>query len=224
MLGQLLIDKTLERVGDDPDLLPSTQYYKPQEALAVLNQAQRLFSLLTLCLETTADMQLTGAAFYRALTFFPDWIAPLRFRIPSGAKLKPSRLADLASLDNQWTSRAGTPIRYSSSGFDLLGFYKQDSSIVRVTYARGPVLLDATTSPEIPEEYHPCLIDGAIPLLRVKEGAQEWQKTLPSWESFLKEANRCAAGVRARNVEQGFDRIPVEIRKFDRSAVIKKVK
>lgn len=223
MTGEELTDRTLQRVGDDPALLPSQQYYRPQDVLSALNTAQRLFSMLTLCLETTATMQLTGGAFYRALTFFPDWICPLRFRIPGGAKIKPSRLADLAALDNQWSNRAGVPIRYSCSGFDLLGFYKQDSSIVRVTYARSPVLLVAAGSAEIPEEYHPALIEAAIPLLRMKEGQQEWQKTLTSWDRFTSEVGRCADTVRARNMEQGFDRIPPEIRKFDRSAVLKKV-
>ncbi len=222
MTGQELADKATERVGDDPALLPSQQYYKTHEALTCLNQAQRLFVLLTLCLETTTNMQLSGSAFYRALTFFPDWIAPLRIRIPGGAKLKPSRLADLAALDSSWTSRAGTPSRYSHSGFDLLGIYKQDSSIVSVTYARSPVDFTFATSPEIPEEFHPCLIDGAVPIMRLKEGQQEWQKTLPQWELFIAEVQRCATWVRARNLEQGLDRLPVEVRRFDMSSVVKK--
>jgi len=222
MTGLELSERVIERAGDDPALLPSQQYYKPQEALACINQAQRLFVLISLCLETTANMQLTGDPFYRALTFFPDWIVPLRFRLPGGAKLKPSRLRDLAALDTQWTNRAGTPIRYTHSGFDLLGFYKQDSSIVTVTYARSPAELIFTAEPEIPEEYQPALIEGAIPIMRAKEGQQEWQKTLPMWGRFMESARQCAEAVRARNLEQGLDRIPVEIRRFDMSAVLKK--
>jgi hypothetical protein len=222
MTGQELADKILERAGDDPALLPSQQYYKPQEALAAVNFTQRLFVLLTLCLETTANMQLTGDPFYRALTFFPDWIAPLRFRLPGGVKLHPSRLNDLAALDTRWTNRAGVPSRYTHVGFDLLGFYKQDESIVRVTYARSPADVTFATEPDIPSEYHPCLIDASIPYMRAKEGMQEWQKTVPLWGTFIAEARRCAAAVRARNIEQGLDRLPTEVKLFDQSLFIKK--
>lgn len=220
--------RTIERVGDDPDVDPSLMHYGPSEVLAGLNQCQRLFCLFTLCLETTANFGLTGVPRYHMLNQFADWIAPLRLRNALGAKIRPNRLADLAALDRQWAGHAGTPTRYARTGFDLLSFYQQNSSTISITYARSAVELlssypaDNAQAPEIPARYHQALIDGAIPILRVKEGMQEWQKVLPQWNRFIEAIQELATVVRARNIEQGYDSIPIEIKRYDRSRMLQK--
>lgn len=214
--------RVLARVGEDPTAAAQNQFYTATEALAALNQAQRLFVLLTLCLERTVGITLSpGVAFYSMLEWFPDWLLPLRLR--SSQKLRPARLSDLASLDATWSVSAGAPVKYALLGFDLLASYQQPTAGVglTVTYARCPVaLVNASDVPEIPPEYHACLIDGAIPLMRAKEGGQEWQKTLTLWDRFLDGAQKLAEYVRARNKEQGYDYIPFELSKFDRSRLI----
>lgn len=220
--------RIIDRVGDNPDVDPSLMHYGPTEVLAALNQCQRLFCLVTLCLETTADFGLTGLPRYQMLNQFADWIAPLRLRNALGNKIRPCRLADLAALDRSWAAHAGTPTRYARTGFDLLSFYQQNTSTIPMTYARSAVELLSTypadngQAPEIPARYHPALIDGAIPILRVKEGMQEWQKVLPQWDRFIEAIQELAGVVRARNIEQGFDSIPVEIKRYDRSRMLQK--
>lgn len=214
--------RVLARVGEDSGAAAGNQYYTAAEALAALNIAQRLFVLLTLCLETSATMELTpGVAFYSLLSRFNDWLLPLRFR--GSKKLRPARLSDLAALDSAWSQAPGEPVKYALLGFDLLALYQQPvaTEVLNVTYARCPVpLMNAWDVPEIPVEYHPCLIDGATPLMRTKEGGQEWQKTLTHWDRFLNEADRLAKYVRARNREQGYDYLPFELAKFDRSRML----
>ena len=220
--------RTIERVGDDPDGDTALMHYTPTEVLAALNQIQRLFCLVTLCLETTANFGLTSLPRYHMLNQFADWIAPLRLRNALGAKIRPTRLADLAALDRQWAAHAGTPLRYARTGFDLLSFYQQNTSTISITYARSAVELvstypaDNAQAPEIPARYHPALIDGAIPILRVKEGMQEWQKTLPQWDRYVEATQELAGVVRARNVEQGYDSLPIEIKRYDRSRMLQK--
>lgn len=220
--------RTIDRVGDDPDVNPSLMHYTPTEVLAALNQVQRLFCLFTLCLETTANFGLTGLPRYHMLGQFADWIAPLNLRNALGNKIRPCRLADLAALDRSWASHAGVPVRYTRTGFDLLGFYQQNTSTISMTYARSAVELlssypaDNLQAPEIPERYHQALIDGAIPILRVKEGMQEWQKVLPQWDRFLAAVGELAGAVRSRNKEQGLDSLPFEIKRYDRSGMLQK--
>ncbi len=192
MVAADLQNRVLERLGDDPAV---DQYYTPAEVLTALNQCQRMFVLFTLCLETTATLSLGGGlAFYYMLSKFADWLLPLRIRNALGAKVRPVRLSDLAALDASWSVQSGTPVKYALLGFDLLALYKQDSSTITITYAR----------------------------LRVKEGAQEWQKTLFQWDRFLDGIDECADKVRARNKEQAYDYMPVELKRADLSRVLKK--
>jgi hypothetical protein len=222
-----LITTTMRRLGDDPTLPGNQRHYTYDEIRVALNSVLRLFVLLTLCLETTASLALDsvdGLPFYRLLNTFADWLLPLRIRIVGGAKLKSATLAELAALDSKWTASAGTPIRYSLTGFDLLGVYQQPTiaTSLSITYARCPALLQLDTDvPEIPDRYHNNLIDGAIPLLRAKEGASEWQKVLPLWNRYLDAATELSEKVRARNREQGYDHEPFELKLFDRSTLLK---
>ncbi len=225
-----MTDRALERLGDAVG--GQSSYYDPTEVGRALNCLQNLFAFLTLCFETTATFSLltNGTASYNMLATYPDWILPLRIRLHGGAKLKTSRLNDLAALDQSWRAAAGTPQRYSSNGFDFLSFYKQPttSTSVDITYAQTPAqlpspVLSPSTTPSIPVEYHQALIDGAIPLLRAKEGGDEWQKTLPGWDRYMAAVNKMATYVRNRNIEQGYDRMPPELVRFDMSGLTNQV-
>lgn len=218
-----LINDTLIDLGDDPT--QPTMYYGAGEVLAALNAIQRLFVLLTLCLETTATFALAtdGTSSYQLMSTFADWLVPLRIRLAGGAKLMPSTLADLAALDDSWRLTRGVPSRYAINGFGLLSTYAQPTAAtsLSMTYARCPLAMTTGQDPEIPAQYHPNLKDGAIPYLRCKEGAQEWQKTLPSWDRFISSAKQFAGQIRARNRELGYDTLPAEIERYDLSRLMK---
>lgn len=228
MLAGDLQTRVLERLGEDPN---NPVYYTAADALAWLNAAQRLFVLLTLCLETTNTVNLTvNTAFYSMLPVFPDWLLPLRVRdAVTGARLNPARLSDMAALDGSWSASPGPPQRYALLGFDLLAVWQQISvgvaGSLQITYARSPdSLLGAGSVPQIPAEFHPALADGAIPLLRAREGGQDWQKVLPLWDRFIDAATKLADYVRSRNREQGYDYYPVELRRIDRSKMLQGAK
>lgn len=220
--------RVLDRVGEIAGAALGNQFFTATEATAALNAAQRLFVLLTLCLESSGTLDLsTATPFYSLLTQFPGWLVPLRIRLSSGVKLRPARITDFAALDNAWSTTLGSPTRYALLGFDFLAAYPVPSSdlTAAVTFASCPAALAlATDTPAIPAEYHPALIDGAIPLMRVKEGGQELQKTMTYWNRFLDDAQRLGDYVRARNQEQGYDHRPFELRRFDRSKLLMQAK
>lgn len=218
----------LERVGDDASADANAQHYTLPEAKMWLNATQRLFVLRTLCLETSVTLTIAGGAptCRRMMLTYSDWLVPLRIRIDGVGRLKPSRLADLAALDNSWTNHPtdDNPTRYNHSGFDLLSLYGQPTSSVQldIMYARGPVTMSADADvPEIPERFHPGLVDGALPLARVKEGAAEWSKTLKLWERFIDGVDEMAGIVRARSRELAYDATPPELKRFDMSRMMK---
>ncbi len=223
MLASEMTNRVLRRIGDDPALSPSLMHYTPSEVLEALNQCQRIFSFFSLCLEGSTTLAISSTvARYHILETVADWIAPLRVRIQGGAKLTPARLSELAALNQDWPATQGTPTRYALSGFDLLGVYKQANTTLDLTYARGPVALISTGTPEIPLRYHPALMEGAVPMLRIKEGMQEWQKTLSYWDRFLDAVQDCSEKVKARNRELGYDTLPIEIKRYDMSHLVKK--
>ncbi len=220
MTNAEILDRCTVRLGDSL----GGGHYTRGEILVAVNQVYRLMCFLTLCLETTEPFTLTtGDAFHKMLDTFGDWILPLRIRLSSGQKLFANRLVDLAALDSSWSATGGTPERYALLGFDLLCVYKVPTFdvVAQVVYARTPApLADDSGEPETQEEYHQSLIDGAVSFLRVKEGAQEWQKTLPSWDRYMSACNKLASYVRARNKELGYDHMPFELARFDKSKVL----
>jgi hypothetical protein len=217
-----LLSRITKRLGDDPTT-PLQSYYTRGEVLVALNQAYRMMVFFTLCLETTVTYNfLNATAFYSMLTTYGDWILPLRIRLVGGAKLRPNKVTELAALDASWSTTAGTPERYALLGFDLVCLYKRPTgtTAASIVYARTPTPLSADTDvPELQTEYHDVLIDGAISILRIKEGAQEWQKTLTGWARFMEAIAKLAEYVRARNRAQGYDHEPVELARFDRSTL-----
>lgn len=219
--------RTKERLDE-----PSTSvYYSAAEIKEALNKAQRLFALLTLCIERTGTITMTGGqTFYTVSTFLSDFLAPLRvtFRALS-YRLRPSTIHDLDAYSSSWRSvTAAAPDKYAFLGYDLFAITPQwngapfSSRFLDVVYAATPAVmsLDADT-PEIPADIHPCLIDYALYYLRLKEGGQELQKTLPSLGAFLDAAQKYAAFFRARSLSQQYDRQPVDIELFDRSRLMK---
>ena len=215
--------RTLQRLDEDTT---SPVYWSAQEIHAALNEAQRVFVFLTLCLEKTGTLALSAATtFYHLRSTFSDFLLPLRVRVAStGAKVHPARLQELDALDSTWPSSAGTPVRYACLGFDFFAVYKQPAApgtSLDVTYAHTPATLAADgDTPEIPTEHHLTLIDYAIPRLRAKEGGQEFVKTLPLFGQFLDAASKMAAYVRARSLEARYDRLPFELSSYDRSRLI----
>lgn len=203
-------------------------FYPTLEIVAAINEAQRDFCLLTLGLEkTTAWPAAAATTFFHMLTtnsgLFADWIAPLRIATTAGAKVRPSGLQELTSLDSQWIASPGNPYRYAHVGADLLGLYQQPAAgaTLNVTYARAPVVLvNDTDVPEIPAEYHPQLVSYSIYRCRQAEGGEEFAGALPLFDGFLDAAQKYADYVRARNLGQGYDNMPFELAAFDRSPLM----
>lgn len=224
MTGAQLVQRTHEQIGEIVQSTDPAVFYNATETLAAINAVQRLFCLLTLCLETSGTLAVVSPNnFYRVLDTFTDWILPLRVRrAADGVKVKPATLTELDALDPDWQTRTGDPERYVVRGFDLFGVYKKPtvSANLTVTYARGPAALTTGGTPEIPEEYHASLVDGAVPILRAKEGADELQKVIGRFGVFLAAATKHAAFVKQRNLSLRYDRVPFELERFDRSKLI----
>lgn len=199
-------------------------YYTGAEALAALNEAQRVFTLLTLCLESETSLPvLPGVAFYSLLPLVPNWLLPLRVRIAGtgGKKLSPARLDELDAADPGWNAKIGVPARYLLLGFDLLVVAPTNAVALDLVFARCPALLTSPAQvPEIPEVYHASLVDYAIPALRAKEGGAEFVTSLSYFERFLADAAKLGAYIRARNQAAGYDRWPFELDAYDRSKLV----
>ncbi len=212
----------LTRLGENPY---DPKYYTAAEVLTALNQGQRLFSFLTLCLETTATFALAAnTTFYHLLATYPDFIVPLRVRVAGGAKLSPARLEELDALDPDWQASTGSPLRYCVSGCDLLAVYKKPAApgaSLDITYAKMAPVLPIYGVPAMPEEDHLALADFAVPMCRAKEGGQEFAKVLPQFDRFLETVRNRADYVRRRNTARGYDRAPVELERFDTSQLLK---
>lgn len=202
-------------------------FYPTSELTAALNEAQRFFCLLTLCLEQTSDWSVTYSAnnpSHNMLTIFSDWITPLRIQTAGGAKVRPAEIEDLNALDSQWWTSTATPSRYAMRGMDFLllyGHFAGAGNHLTATYARAPVALAGSTDvPEIRAPYHPALVSYGIYRLRQVEGGQEFAKVMSHLNDFLDAAHVEAEYVRARNVGSGYDRTPFELANFDRSLLL----
>lgn len=218
-----LVRRVLETAGD----APTGGHYSPASAVQVLDEAQRCFCFMTLCLEQISTLNLTAnMPYYRWQVEFPDFIAPLRLRNNSanGAKLIPATVNDLQALNTAWPLEPGTPKRYASSGCNWLSIHPRPSSggsSLSVTYARSPLdLLADSQSPEIPDEYHMSLLDYAVPRLRASEGGQEWEMSMPSMKRFWADVAKMALYTRTRNRAARYDTMPPEQQFFDGSRLI----
>lgn len=199
-------------------------YYPPQNVLDALNEAQRFFCMLTLCLEKTASFPLTGGTvFYHVRQTLPDWLVPRRLLNSNGMRLRPCRLHELDAVNSGWQSTPGTPQRYALAGIDLLATYPQSAAADTLTmvYACAPAALAAQTdTPQIQENSHFALANYAAYALRQAEGGQELRKFLGYFNDFLDEAQRVQQLVKAKNRDAQYETAPFEVSLMDRSRLI----
>jgi hypothetical protein len=204
------------------------QFYPGPEILAAVNEGQRLFALLTLCLERQSALAIpANTTFLHVLPVVADYLAPLRITDASGAKVRPATFGELWSLDAAWPAAIGPPIRYVAAGADLAAFYGRsgDPVTVQLQYAGSPALLvNGGDVPQIPTEYHQELINYGIYRVRQVEGGEEFAATLPLLDHYLQAAQDYGAFIKARNVGAGYDSLPFELAGFDRSRLVGKKK
>lgn len=207
-----MADRVLKEVGEDPS---APVYYRRNEAFDALNEAQRFFALLTLCLESVGSVALEAAAtWYDLLGALPDLGVVVRVARSTGEKLRPCRITDLDARGATWQSEPGNPSRYGVAG-PLLAIHPRPvagGGSFTPTYARMPARMSADAgTPEIPAENHLDLVDYAVYRLRMKEGGQEFLKELPRFNRFMAAAKKMADYVRRRNGGGAYDRLPFEL-------------
>jgi hypothetical protein len=190
-------------------------YWSLTEGFCAVNEAQNMFALLTLCLETSGTVPLTaGRCFYGIRGYLPGYLLPLRVTV-GGARIQPAKLTDLDARYFAWPAVSGTPAKYCQIGMNLFAIVPQpagNSSAV-VAYAKEPAVLWFTGDvPEIPEEYHQALAKYAAYYLLQKRGGQYLQLAVDQWGEFLADASQCADYVRRRNRARQYDNEPAEIR------------
>lgn len=195
-------------------------YYTENEIRHAINVAQRLFCLITLCIERSVSFPLVnGQCFYTIDSVISDWIVPLRIGF-SGVRLKTETLQSLDALSGAWRLTPGAPRRYVQDGFNLLGVSPQPASGVNaltVVYAAEPSEMIADSDfPEIPPEQQILLPDAAFYLLRLKEGGAELQAAVKYWQRFLEGAQKYQSFTRARSRAQLYDRVPPDLSTFEK--------
>lgn len=207
------------------NLLDDDGTYYPEPALrAALNEAQRFFCLITLCLENTTSFGLAGGqTFYHVRQAFPDWLLPRRIYNSQGMRLRPARFSDLDALNSNWQSTPGAPLRYVHAGLDFLAVTPQPTSLdsLLVVYAQAPPQMVAPTDePAIQENSHFALANYAAYAARQVEGGQELSKFTAFFSDFLDEAQRVQKLVRAKNLDLQYEIAPFELEHMDRSRLL----
>ena len=181
-------------------------------AQAALNEAQRLFVLLSLCLEGNATLNLTANQLTLSiLSQQADFLLPLRLFNSQGQQMRPALIADLEALDSDWQHTTGVPFRYVVLGLDLLLLYPQPAAADTLTlvYARCPVgMASPGDVAEIRAASQYALVNYAAWALRQPQGGQELAKFASYLQEFLAEAMKVAKLVRDRNRDGGFITAP----------------
>lgn len=190
-------------------------YWTAQEQYCALNEAEAMFALMTLCLESSGTLPLAAArCFYGVRGYLPGFLLPLRISV-GGAKLQPARLTDLDARYFAWPDTPGTPAKYMQLGLNLLAIVPQPAgtSSAAVIFAREPVVITtASQTPEIPPEYHLALVKYSAYYLLQKRGGQYLKLAVTLWKQFLADAGQCADYVRQRNRARQYDNEPAEFR------------
>ena len=221
MILSTLRQRVLTRCGD----AASPAYYSAAQATAAINSSQRLFVLLTLCLEKRGNVTISADSnFNHLLPQLADFLLPLRVEVSGGARLDPARIDDFIAMDGRWSEDSDDALYYAVLGFDLFATHPTPDAetVYQVTYAYAPTDLSADgDTPAIPAEYHQALEDGAIWILRMCEGGQEFISAGENLQVFWGEASRCADYVRARSMAAGYDHIPPEIKLSDLSRLLR---
>lgn len=207
--------KVQEKV-DDPGI-----YYTPDECLFGLNFGQRLFCLLTRCLEKQAVFTLTnGTAYYDDIRAqITDFLLPLRVYY-SGSRLIADTIHNLDLRDSTWRARAGDPKRYAVSGWKILAVTPQPASgsnILDFWYAAEPVdLVNETDTPQIAPEQQVHLPDFAAWFLRLKEGSIELKSAKKFLDRFLMAADKHGKFVASKSGGQTYDTPPFDLQTYER--------
>lgn len=179
------------------------------DAVGALSEAQRLFVLLSLCLEKTEPFALTaGQLAYNVLGTLGDLIVPRRIYNSLGAQLRPVTIAQLEAMDSGWQNTPGTPTRYVWRGLDWLAVYPQPVSAdsLTIVYACSPApLTEGAVVPQIRPASQYAMVNFAAWALRQPEGGQEFTKFGGLLPEFLAEAAKVAALVAARNQDAGLE-------------------
>jgi hypothetical protein len=214
-----LADDILLQLDENP---ATPVYHTRAEVLAAVNEAQRLYCLLTLAYER--QQTFTASASMAIRSIFSDFLVPLRVMTTGTApqRVHPSTLGQLDGLDRSWRAATGTPQRYVYLGADRLLFYPGSSATLELTYAaEPPVLVDGAT-PVIAETDWPALNDYALYRCRLKEGGQELAKSLGHFEAFLDVVEARAKFQTERHKAFRYDLLPVELLRRDLSAMSKR--
>ena len=215
--------RILERIDDDPDDPSSAT---EAEVIAAIQEGQELMALLTLCLETTATLTLAASTPFASMRgTFPNFLVPLRMQI-GGVRVRPATLADLDSLNDAWQSTAGTPTRYGTAGFNFFWVTPQPtvSTDADLTYAKSPAPMVQDDFPEVPVAYHMSLVRYGVYKVRLKEGAQGLERGVVELNRFLDDCQQLGDFVRAKSQAARYDVLPFELKLYDRSRLIAKVK
>jgi hypothetical protein len=213
MLGQLT--RRLDDASTSGLPASANVYWSSAEMYAALNEAQQQFAILTLSVEDSGTVALTGGTcFYSIRDSLSGYLRPLRVSV-GGVRLQPARLSDLDARYFTWPSTAGSAAKYFQLGLSLLGIVPQPASngTASVLYAREPVVLSGGSDvPEIPAEYHLSLVKYATYYLLQKRGGQYLALAIDAWRDFLADASQCADYVRRRNRARQYDSVPAEFR------------
>jgi hypothetical protein len=219
-----LMEQTLLELGETDASSPVT--YSFQEARDALNEAQRLYVLLSLCLTAEATLStVSGEGTAYVSSQISNFLCPLWLRAPGGLRIRPAQLGQLEAANAAWRTVTGEPTRYAMLGWDLIVYnYVPDAVYaMKMVYAKCPSTMTALTDePEIPVEDHHVLIDAALPIMRLKEGGSQLSKLLPRFQVFLAAASARATYVRARSRDNQYDSMPPEWKVPDLSRLLKK--
>lgn len=207
-----LIARIYERLDGDEQY-----YYTLAEASHAIDVAQRLFAWITLCIEHRFVFTLTaGEAFPSIRTQIVDFWVPLRVSLASGERLLPVTLDDLDKFNSNWQSTPGVPRYYAQMGFNLMAVYPQPTgtTTLHITYAAEPF----NGFLQLSSDVAPLIVDGAIWMLRLKEGGPEvLQSTMENLDRFVKGAQRYRTYIAARSKAQLYDSVPHELTDYDLS-------
>jgi len=199
---------------------PGFVYYAATEHLHWLNVGQRLFALITLFYQKTANFSLTNTqAFYTISSQISDYLRPLRVNFGT-TRLIPATLHQLDLENDTWRATPGNPLKYAQAGFDLLAVYPQTAAGVNslaLTYAaEPPALVNPTDVPVVPGEHIIDLEDFDYWGCRIKEGGTELQNAMQFMQRFLTNAQKYRSFVMSKSRGPLYDQIPFDLTSFDR--------
>lgn len=197
-------------------------YCTDAEVDLALNAMQRLFVLLTLCLEQTFSFTLTnGVAFQDLSAQIGNFLVVLRVGY-MGLRVQPYTIHQLDMLSSTWRNTPGNPMKYIQAGFGQYGVLAitpqpaSGTNHLDLTCAREPVpmVLDSDI-PEIPQEHQPFLPKGAAFWLQLKVGGIELQNAAQYLQEFLMDAQKYQAFKRSKSRAQLYDIKPYDLASFD---------